>query len=114
MISIKQNLFQVSNKLESIFDKYRFRAKSKLGRIKPLEILPYTGFGNHEKVYIKGRVLEKEGKAPPDENEGIWKNLKTMYKRFESDEIPGVTVKGIFNGEEKETTTDDEGYFDFE
>src|SRR5690606_9411429 len=43
----------------------------------------------------------------------VWHNILEMYKRFQSDEIPGATVRINVNGRNYETSTDDEGYFDF-
>lgn len=37
-----------------------------------------------------------------------------MYKRFETDEVPGARIRARFQGTESEVTTDHEGYFNFE
>ena len=48
---------------------------------------------------------EHRGKHHDDENDdGWWDNLLNTYRRFESDEVPGVALKAQFRGEE---VTDD-------
>lgn len=79
----------------------------------PFKIVPYRGYGTSEKIYLKGRVIEDEGISPAIENESIWNNLVNMYKRFESDEVPGARVRGRFGGVEQEVVTDAEGFFEF-
>jgi phosphatidate phosphatase APP1 len=63
---------------------------------------------------LGGRVLEDEGFTPATSTDHTWRNLINMYKRFETDEVPGARVLARFQGTESEVTTDDEGYFHFE
>jgi phosphatidate phosphatase APP1 len=87
--------------------------KSRLNLMDQVIIFPYRGLGNNEEVYIKGRVLENKGLIDEDREEvTTWQNIKLMYKRYESDEIPRFPVTGTFYGETIETETDDEGYFE--
>jgi phosphatidate phosphatase APP1 len=80
----------------------------------PFIILPYPGFGTAEKLSLCGRVLEDEGFRPARDADRAWRNLVEMYKRFESDEVPGARVRARFQGVEVEALADGEGYFNVE
>ncbi len=60
---------------------------------------------------FKGRVLEDEGFIPSEDADTNWENLVNLYKRFESDEVPGARVRVRFGNVEQEVTADGEGYF---
>lgn len=75
-------------------------------------IQPYGGFGTHQRVFVKGRVLEDEGLSQPGGEESLWSNLADSYKRFESDEIPHARVLARFQGVQKEIKADEEGFFE--
>ncbi len=96
------------------FDRLKFGLKKRLKRVKPVEILPYRGYGTTQKFYLKGRVLEDEGLAPARANDTVWQNLWAMYKRFESDEIPHVRLQARFQEVSQELVTDEEGFFSLE
>jgi phosphatidate phosphatase APP1 len=80
----------------------------------PYIILPYPGFGTAERLSLCGRVLEDEGFRPARDVDRAWRNLLEMYKRFESDEVPGARVRARFRGVEAEAVADAEGYFSVE
>lgn len=108
----KKNLLRTISRVKSTVDKIKFSARRKLGRIGPVMILPYRGYGNHESVNIGGRVLEDAGLAKPDPEDSIWKNVGAMMRRYISKEIPFVRLSATFQGEERVIKTDNEGYFD--
>ncbi len=76
----------------------------------PLVAIPYRGFANAERFFLKGRVLENEGLIE-GKNDSKLRNLIDMLKRFESDEVPGAKLTVTLNGKEHDVTTDEEGYF---
>ena len=80
----------------------------------PYIILAYPGFGTAERLSLCGRVLEDEGFRPARDADRAWRNLVEMYKRFESDEVPGARVRARFQGAEVEAVSDEEGYFHLE
>ncbi len=80
----------------------------------PLIILPYDGFGTAHELSLCGRVLEDEGFRPARDADRAWRNLIAMYKRFESDEVPGARVRARYRDLESEVVTDSEGYFSVE
>jgi phosphatidate phosphatase APP1 len=100
--------------VETQVDRVRWGAKRRLGWVSPVEIMPYRGFGTHERITLRGRVLEAKGHEPPSPKDRRWKNFVRMVRRLDSDEIPGARVTVRFAGQSAETITDDEGYFRFE
>lgn len=100
-------------KTERGVDKVKFALKDKLNWNNPVIIYPYRGFGNKDCVVIHGRVLEKEDLIHTEQifSDSTWLNVKKVWKRYESDEVPGVEIIGIFAGKTAEAVSDEEGYF---
>lgn len=80
----------------------------------PHIVLPYIGYGTADKLTLCGRVLEDEGFRPSRSTDRAWRNLVAMYKRFESDEVPGARVRADYAGVSTEAVADREGYFSVE
>lgn len=112
MANWKQVLNQLVYNVESYYDRLRYELQDRLGGPSERKILPFNGFGNRHKIYLKGRVLEDRGIDPAMDNDTLWTNLVNMYKRIESDEIPHARVKARFQGREQEFEANDEGYFE--
>lgn len=111
---LKKNILSAISEFEKGLKKGKLTVKEKLNLIEPLIIQPYYGFGNEKYVYLKGRVLENEKITEKSEGGSNIEHLKDTYKRYESDEIPHMTVRGSFGGQVQKIKTDDEGYFEFE
>ena len=97
--------------IEDHWDELRNGFKQKLKLHDPVQILPYRTYGTARRLYIKGRVLEDKKIASAGDKDTILNNLLNMYKRFESDEVKGATIKVRLADEEHEVVTDKEGYF---
>ena len=97
--------------IEDKWDELRFGFTKKLGLNDPIQIVPYRTYGTATRLYIKGRVLEDKNISGAQDKDTILNNLLNMYKRFESDEVPGARLKIILGDEEHEIVTDKEGYF---
>lgn len=80
----------------------------------PHIVLPYIGFGTSARLTVCGRVLEDEGFRPARSADRAWRNLAAMYKRFESDEVPGARVRARHGAGVAEAVADREGYFSVE
>lgn len=78
----------------------------------PLVIHTYPGYGTRERLFLRGRVLDDEGLRPAPAGATVWRNLRDAWRRFETDERPGVRVRGLFQGHATEALTDDEGFFE--
>ena len=96
---------------EAAFDTLKNRLFSRLDRHTPYQIVEYRGFGSQTAVLISGRVLRQRELPTPTDNAYFWENLVATYQRFESDEVPGVTVNIEAFGQRHVATTDEEGYF---
>ncbi len=103
-----QNVFE---RVEDWSDEVRYRLKK---FDEDMLITPYMGFGNDEKILLRGRVLEDKGYRDSTATDSKWRNLRNIYSHFETDEVPNATVKAMFQGFEKEIKTDKEGYFDLD
>jgi phosphatidate phosphatase APP1 len=101
-------------KAERGYDRAKYRVKNKLNLFNKVIAFPYRGFGNEKEAFLRGRVLEKEEIIHGDTvvPNTLYYNLKKTWKRYASDEIPGVGVKGTLNGVEADSISDQEGYFD--
>ncbi len=103
---------------ESRFDALKNRLFGRLGKNEPYRIVYYRGFGGPAQanepgsIWLKGRVLRERDLSTPSDQDTFWQNLLATYQRFESDEVPGVTVRIDAFGETHTTVTDKEGYFD--
>ena len=84
------------------------------GSDRPLLVLPYLGFGNAARLWIKGRVLDEASFREQTGQDSSWSNLVALYHRLESDQVAGARVLAHFDGRTQETVTDGGGYFSFE
>lgn len=111
---LKEKLLRAAAYVEHGFIKAKHTAKEALHMRDPIMIQPYYGYGNETCVFLKGRVLEKEKIKEKKEGASTWRHMKNTYRRYESDEIPGIWLKASYGGREIETKTDDEGFFELE
>ena len=74
-------------------------------------VVPYRGYGNEQKIYLRGRVVKDKRVTTSLETDSAWRNFRNAWKRFESDEVPEATVRVVMNGVAQEATTNAEGYF---
>lgn len=78
-----------------------------------LIIMPYRGYANSKRFFLKGRVLENEGLFE-GKTESEIRNIIDTLKRFETDELPDAKVLLKIGEQQFEATTDEEGYFVFD
>ncbi len=100
--------------VERAFDERKRRFKERLGWPGAVMIQPYRGHGSETELRLRGRVLKDKGLRAARDNDTVWQNLLQAYRRFESDEIPGVRVRARLQGVEEIVTTGEEGYFFFD
>ena len=122
MTTWKDFLLTTSADAEVHFDRLKERLFRRLDAHKPYKIVYYRGFGSSTAVWLKGRVLRERDLSTPsdraagtpgrDRNDTLFQNILATYQRFESDEVPGVTVRVEAFGQEHTAITDEEGYFD--
>lgn len=81
---------------------------------KPLRINSYIGYGTSKRLRATGRALEDEN-LNFEGNTGVFKTLRNIYRQFESDEIRKAHIDlKLSNGQKFTTTTDSEGYYNFD
>lgn len=101
-----------ASRVESRWDRYRRAAKRRLGLQDPPRVEAYLGYGTRERLFVKGRVLADARIGDDGEGTSAWRNLFAMFKRYESDEVPGARLTASFDGQAEEVESDEEGYFD--
>lgn len=111
MADWKHTLLSVLSDFEDRYDNAKFELQQRLGLGK-LCIVPYRGYGTQTILYLKGRVLRDKGITSPMEDDTVWLNLLNMYKRYQSDEIPGARVLARFGDLAQEVVADEEGHFE--
>ncbi len=111
---VKEKLLQAAAYLEHGFIQAKHTVKERLDMLDPVMIMPYYGYGNDTCVYLKGRVIEEEKIKEKKEGASTLRHLKNTYRRYESDEIPGIRLRASYGGQELELQTDDEGFFEAE
>lgn len=75
--------------------------------------MAYRGYGDRDRLWCRGRVIEDQGVASAPHSDSLLRNLWLTFKRYETDELPGVTVGWSFGRRGGEVVTDDEGFFEF-
>ena len=91
---------------ERTLDRWRHRLGGPRG---PVRIVPYLGFGDRRRVWLRWRVLDG-APLPSGTPGGIFANLGRMLRRFETDEVPFARVAVETVGRRVEVVADDEGY----
>jgi phosphatidate phosphatase APP1 len=108
----KSALHQAVHEVESSVDRLRYGLKERLKLYDSVQIVSYRGYGTRQRLHLKGRVLEGAGRPDGRVSASIWTNLLDMYRRFETDEVPGVAIRAACPGDAQSTRTDEEGYFE--
>lgn len=101
----------IANNIDDYYDKLKQRLWHKIGS-DPITIVPYDGYGTSEELRLRGRVLENPRIKISDDNDSLWDNLLNMYRRFESDEVPGAKVLARIGDVEQEVIANEEGFFE--
>lgn len=110
----KSKLGVMLSQADHLSDALKLRLKRAAGLDDPLLIVPYLGYGTPGKLFLSGRVLEAEHFVPGEEVDTVLENLANLFKRLESDEVPGARIRARFQEVEQEVLTDQEGYFKVE
>ncbi len=92
-------------------DAARRRFETKFAYNRPHHIAAYRGFADAGGVELFGRVLAEAPLGGPKDDDDWWDNLINTYRRFESDEVPGVALKAHYGNADAEMTSDHEGYY---
>jgi phosphatidate phosphatase APP1 len=113
MADLKHIILKGLTEIENRYDEAKFKLQQRLGLGK-LQIIPYLGYGTKDEWIVRGRVLRDKGIHEPMDTASLLTNVLDMYKRLQSDEIPGATVQATYNGQQYNATTNQEGFFRFQ
>lgn len=105
-------VFGVAHAVESRRRRWGRRLRRRLGVHRPLQILPYRGYGTPERVLVKARVLEDNRAPPPAVRRPLLSSAIVSYKRFATEEIPGAHVQVRWGDQVHHGHTDEEGFLD--
>lgn len=108
---MNKSIRYIFRKSRSPFKALKIIIKRQLGWLGVPKIVPYTAFGNHEKIYFTGAVIEDKGLARPEQGQKFWKNALAMVKRYAGDEIAGVRVRIAYEGVRDIVRTNEQGLF---
>jgi phosphatidate phosphatase APP1 len=105
-------LMRALARIELWFDKLTWGLRRRFGRLGPLQIVTYRSYGTRERLVVRGRVLEASvlERSLPDDSR--LRSVRRMLRRFNSDEVPDVSVRASLGESTSLGVTDDEGYFD--
>jgi phosphatidate phosphatase APP1 len=77
----------------------------------PNQIAAYRGYGNGSRVLVHGRAMEHANIPPAAATDSIWRNLRSTYKRIDSDPLAHARVEVRIGGVVREIGADNEGFF---
>jgi phosphatidate phosphatase APP1 len=111
MKSLKRHFSKLAAEIENNYDALALAFRKRLNANDPLQIVTYRTYGTRNRLYVKGRVLKDKEIRKSSKEDSLVGNILSMYKRFESDEVPHARLRLTFEGKVYETETDSEGYF---
>src|SRR5690606_24331330 len=111
MASIRKKILRAAAGVEQKFDDLIFDLRQRLGLNDPIQVVTYRTYGTVNNLYVKGRVLEDKSIRKSSSSDSVMQNIAAMYRRFESDEVPGTTLGITFTNEEHTVISNKEGYF---
>jgi phosphatidate phosphatase APP1 len=92
-------------------DRARWAIRRRWGRVGPLQILAYRGFGTLDRVILDGRVIETKPMTRPTPVDSGLQNLMRTWRLFRTREIPGAQLRARLGPAVTEADTDQEGYY---
>lgn len=109
----KKKILDTAIRLDDMIDTQVSSLRRRLGAVDNIHIVPFRSYGTANKVYVRGRVLEDKKITAAQEGDSMFTNMMNMYKRFETDEVPGAVIEMNLLAEQQQVITDKEGYFVF-
>ena len=109
--SITQWITESASNLDDFVDVRIRKIRKRWGRSGVPKIQPYTGYQTNQATYLHGRILSNPPLDPDWSKNDWWDALADTYRRFASDEVPGVKIQASFDGQTIECVSDAEGYF---
>ncbi len=107
-------MLELIRRADDSLDTYKLGLSEKYFGGRPVALMPYRTYGEPNRIYLKGRVLADKGITQAKASDDLINNLLNMYRRFETDERPGMKIRMKLGEEVFETASDKEGYYHFE
>jgi phosphatidate phosphatase APP1 len=85
---------------------------ARVGLDKPRQIVAFRGYGNAERIWVKGRLLANKLQGGPQEDDNWWDNIQATYARWQSHEVPGAEIRLRYGTDEITVVTNEEGYYE--
>jgi len=104
-------LRRLAARLVTAVDRARWAMRRRWGRVGPLQILAYRGFGTPERVTLAGRVIETKRMTRPTPVDSGLQNLVRTWRQFRTREIPGARLRARLGPAVTEADTAQEGYY---
>ncbi|HYP76410.1 MAG TPA: phosphatase domain-containing protein [Polyangiaceae bacterium] len=107
----RSRVFRWLARIELFRDRLFWGLRRRFGRLGPLQVVTYRGFGSATQVVLRGRVLEAsvlERSLPAD---SAFTSFRRMLRRFFSRELPDATLAARLGANSVTGVTDEEGYF---
>jgi phosphatidate phosphatase APP1 len=97
---------------ELFFKKNRQFVNKFLGNLSLIKVEPFLCFGNEEKVFIKGRVINAYKQSKPKATNFFIKNIFASFRRYAVTSVANANVKINYNGNDINLQTNQEGVFE--
>lgn len=107
-------LLRAFARLELLFDRVVWGLRRRFGRLRPLQVVTYRGYGTATRAHLRGRVLEASVLERSLADDTRLRSFRRMLRRFNSREVPDVSITAQWGAQQVAGVTDDEGYFDLE
>lgn len=111
MADWKRLLHRVADELDDQFDARRVHVPGH-DPDSPAEVICYRSFGTSRALSVRGRLMTRKLIVPGDQPEALWRNVLSMVRRLDTDELPHAPLHAAFQSNLAAGKTDDEGYFD--
>jgi phosphatidate phosphatase APP1 len=108
----QKKLAPPANDVEEWIDRLKYRLADRLGSLEPVRLVPLVAFTHPGGLYLKGRALRQRTSITGADNDSLWDDLLDLYRRANSDEIPGARILAHAGGQTLEMRSDAEGYFE--
>jgi len=96
---------------DDLLDSAWRRFDARFGRNLPRHFDAYRGYADERGAELFGRVLAERRQGDPRDDHGWWDNLLNTYRRFDSQEVPGVALTVRFRDAQTDAISDHEGYY---
>lgn len=110
-MSLWQRLRHLVHQLEQWWDRLWQHWRQKSLQQTSVTIVPFIGHGTHHLLRIRGRVLQNRRVIPATEADSIFQNLRNIYRRFVTAEVPHAKITARFQDQQEVVMANEEGYF---